>query len=384
MSDPGLIFRLPDLGEGLEEAEIVAWHVGVGDHVVADQLLVSVETDKAVVEVPSPRAGVIEKLFAAAGEIVKVGDPLVAFGAPAAAVDAGAIVGELASAPDAPAPAATAVPASSAAPPPPPTGRKLAAPAARALAREAGLDIAAVRPSAGAGHIGLEDVRAVLAARPAPTEPAAGATPLRGPRRAMARAMARARDRVARATATDRADVARWAATDTDVTLRLVRAVAAAAAAEPALNAWFDDAAETVTRHERIDLGLAVDTPDGLFVPVLRDAGAMTEAEIEAERARLLAAVRARRAQPADLRNPTITLSNFGMIAGRHADLVVVPPQVAILGAGRIGPDWVERGGEAAVGRCLPLSLSFDHRVVTGGEAARFLRAVIDDLERAE
>jgi len=371
MTASDYIFQLPDLGEGLEEAEIVAWHVGVGDRVVADQPLVAVETDKAVVEVPSPIAGVIAKLLVAAGDIAAVGAPLVAFGA--AGADAGAIVGDL----DRQEPAPTAVDRPAVKPSP----RKiLAAPAARAAARAADVDLASVEPTGVARQVALADVK--QAARRAVSPVASDAGGLRGPRRAMARAMTRARDRISPATVTDMADVEAWVTPKADITVRLIRALAVAAAAEPTLNAWYDDEAMRVDIQPQVDIGLAVDTPDGLFVPVLRGADAWSPDEMRTEIDRMHAAVRARRATPDDLRAPTLTLSNFGVIAGIHAQLVVNPPQVAILGAGRIGPAWVDRDGEAAVCRCLPLSLTFDHRVVTGGEAARFLRATIDDLER--
>ena len=342
-------FNLPDLGEGLAEAEIVAWHVGEGDRVVADQPLVSVETDRAVVEVPAPRGGRIAHLHGAPGDIVPVGGPLVEFadGEEAGEADAGTVVGEI------PAPA-----------PPAPKGRAM--PAVRALAARLGVDLARMPPTGAGGTITRADVEA--------------AAPLRGPRRAMAQAMARAGAEVVPATVTDEAVVEGWAA-GADVMARLIRAVVAACGAEPALNAGFDGAALARRMSERVDLGLAMDTPDGLFVPVLRDAGARDEADLRREVERLREAVAERRIGREELRGATITLSNFGALGGRHASLVVVPPQVAILGAGRISPRVVAEGGAPAVRRVLPLSLSFDHRAVTGGEAARFLAAVVADLE---
>ena len=137
--------------------------------------------------------------------------------------------------------------------------------------------------------------------------------------------------------------------------------------------------------HERIDLGVAVDVEDeGLFVPVMRDAGGRDATDLEQGLVRLKADVRARRIPPAELRGQTITLSNFGTVGGRHAALVVVPPQVAIVGAGRLAKRVVAGADGPAVHRVVPLSLTFDHRAVTGAEAARFLRAVVEDLQRAE
>ena len=194
------IFTLPDLGEGLQEAEIVAWHVAEGDHVVADQPLVSVETEKAVVEIPSPRAGRIARLMGAVGDIVKTGAPLVAF-AEGPAADTGAVVGELpgAEARREPAEKKTA------------GARVKAAPAVRALARRLGVDLAAVVPSGPQGRVTRADVERAAGAAAA-EEAGAPEEPLRGPRRAMARNMARARAEVAHATLTDEADIEAWPA----------------------------------------------------------------------------------------------------------------------------------------------------------------------------
>jgi pyruvate dehydrogenase E2 component (dihydrolipoamide acetyltransferase) len=365
-------FALPDLGEGLQEAEIVAWHVSAGDHVVPDQPLVSVETEKAVVEVPSPRAGRVARLCAAVGDRVPVGGALVEF-EDAAHPDSGTVVGALE--PGAP---ATAVPA--APPPPAATGRAL--PAARRLAARLGLDLARIAPTGPGGAVTVADVEAAARA----TGPGGGsqpaAEPLQGVRRAMAQAMARSGAEVVPATVADDADVEAWATPEADVTVRLIRAVAAGCAAAPALNAWYDGAAMSRRLHRRVDLGLAVDSADGLFAPVIRDAGGRDAAGLRREIDRLKAAVAARQLALAELRDPSITLSNVGTLAGRYLALVVVPPQVAILGAGRIRPRVVAAGGQAAVRRLLPLSLTFDHRAASGGEAARFLAAAIADLER--
>lgn len=202
-------------------------------------------------------------------------------------------------------------------------------------------------------------------------------------RRAMAQNMARAQSEVAAATVIDDADIHAWPP-QTDVTIRLIRALVAGCRAEPGLNVWYEG--QTGRRHvvEKIDVGIAVDLPDGLFVPVLRDVAHRDAANLRAGLDRMREDIRARRIPPEELRGNTITLSNFGMIAGKYAAPIVVPPTVAILGAGRIHDSVVAVGGVAAVHRILPLSLTFDHRVVTGGEAARFLAAVIADLQTAE
>lgn len=350
-------FALPDLGEGLQEAEIVDWHVAEGD-VVMDQPLVSVETEKAVVEVPSPKAGHVAKLLAKVGERVKVGAPLLEFEEGRHA-EGGTIVGELA------------------APPPSATPKSIrATPAVRARARELGIDLSRVKPTGCEGTISLADIEGA-ASRPA-VELVPGM--LRGARRTMAANMAQAWHEVAHATLHDEADIEAWSATE-DPTCRLIRALIAGCASEPALNASFNANAPSLRMNPTVDIGLAVDSLEGLFVPVLRDAASIAAADWRRKIDAFKRGVQDRSLTPADLRNPTITLSNFGSIAGSHASLIIMPPQVAILGAGRIAvrPARIE-GGSIALHRALPLSLTFDHRAITGGMAARFLRAVIADL----
>ncbi len=339
------VFNLPDLGEGLHEAEIVAWHVSEGDHVMADQPLVSVETDKAVVEIPAPYSGTVARLIAAVGDIVPTGGALIDI-ATEGGKDTGAIVGDLGTAPK---PSAT--------------------PAVRKLAREKGVDLAGITGSGPGGAIVSADVLA--AARPQKGEE------LRGVRRSMARAMAAAHAAVVPATVMDEAAIGAWPEEE-DPMLRLIHAVVVACQAEPALNAWFDGTRRQL--HDHVDLAIAMDTPDGLFAPVLR--GADSETDIAGTLARLNEAVRDRSIAPEALKGATFTLSNFGMIGGAHAVLVVSPPQVAILGAGRIAEKTIVADGHPVPCRMLPLSLTFDHRVVTGGEAARYLAAVRADLEK--
>jgi 2-oxoisovalerate dehydrogenase E2 component (dihydrolipoyl transacylase) len=196
----------------------------------------------------------------------------------------------------------------------------------------------------------------------------------------MAQRMAVANAKLVRTTVTDEADIEDWV-TGEDTTIRLVRAIAAACKAEPALNAWYNSAAGERRLIKRIDLGIAVDTDGGLIVPVLRNIAERDAKDLRLGLDRMRAAALARAIPPEELRGATITLSNFGMIGGRYANLVVVPPQVAIIGAGRAAQRVLAHRGQPAVRRALPLSLTFDHRVVTGGEAARFLVALKADLE---
>jgi pyruvate dehydrogenase E2 component (dihydrolipoamide acetyltransferase) len=356
-------FALPDLGEGLREAEIVAWHVAEGDHVVADQPLVSVETEKAVVEIPSPQSGRIAQLLARPGEIVNVGAPIATF-EEGARFDIGAVVGELAERPPAQ-------------PAPPADGGILASPAVRALARERGVDLGRIVGSGPGGAVLRLDVERATASQGA----AAAGEPLKGIRRAMAVNMARAHAEVAPATLWDQADIERWWSAQADVSIRVIRAIAIACVAEPALNARYEGKSMVRQQPLQVDLGIAVDIDEGLIVPVLRDIGNRSMASLRQGLNALKTAARARTVGLADLRGPTITFSNFGLMAGRHAALVVLPPQVAIIGIGRIAPEAALRPEGLSFPHMLPLSLTFDHRAVTGGEAARFLKAMIGDLQ---
>lgn len=356
-------FNLPDLGEGLADAEIVSWHVSEGGHVIADQPLVAVETEKAVVEVPAPWSGTILKLHAHPGDVVKIGRPLADFDIEGRAEDAGAVVGEL---PKAEKKAPTTVSAA-------PGGGVKAAPAVRKLAQERGIDLASVTGTGPGGAITRKDIEGAGGAME-------GYEPLRGVRRAMAHNMAQAHAEVATTNVTEEANISRWPAGE-DVTARLVRAMVAACKAEPALNAWYDGKREARLLHAAIDLGIAMNTEDGLFVPVLRDAGNRAPEDLRKGLDAMKADIAARSVPPEELRGQTITLSNFGMMGGRYAALVVMPPQVAILGAGRITDEPRVMDGEIRACRVMPLSLTFDHRAVTGAEATRFLMSIVEDLE---
>ncbi len=394
-------FNLPDLGEGLPEAEIVTWHVAVGDTVKVDQPLVSVETAKAVVEVPSPQSGVVAKLHAPEGGIVATGKPLVDFAgageAPAPepapvsdaqSADSGTVVGSMPTSNEVTVETAVAGRRRRRA-----GGRVKAAPAVRALAKKLDIDLNSVTPSGNHGQITVSDVkRFAQAAPPVAVKPPpptrqdvnfGEAEPLRGPRRAMAQTMSASRDQVAQCTLFDDADIHDWARGQ-DITTRIVRSIVAGCRAEPALNAWYDADENTRVLHEHIDLAMAVDTPDGLIVPVLHNVGGRDSAELRAGVDEMKRATRNRSVSPADMKNPTITLSNFGMMAGRYATPVIVPPMVAIVGTGGLRHDVVAVMGGIEVHRRVPISLTFDHRCITGGEACRFLAAMIDDLRKAD
>jgi 2-oxoisovalerate dehydrogenase E2 component (dihydrolipoyl transacylase) len=384
-------FRLPDLGEGLAEAEILEWHVQPGDQVRVDQPMISVETEKSVVEVPVPCNGTVIALHGAVGDIIATGAPLIEF-------DAGTVVGTMPEAPveelvepDAPPEAARG------------NGldRSRAIPAARALARHLELDLSAIEASGAGGVVTLDDVLAAarlgarskssldgerLADRTAlPDSVPAGATlePLRGPRRAMARSMTLSHSEVPLSNVCDDADIHAWR-TRGDYMPRLMRALIGAWRAEPALNAWYDPASDSRILLGHIDLAIAVDTPQGLLVPVVRNIQEMSLTRLRTAVAERKAAAHERTLAPEDFRGFTLMLSNFGTLAGRYGVPLVIPPAVAIVGAGKVRDEPVAAAGAVVVRRRMPLSLSFDHRCITGGEACRFLAAVIGDLEQPD
>ncbi|WP_166365435.1 dihydrolipoamide acetyltransferase family protein [Pseudomonas akapageensis] len=365
-------FKLPDLGEGLQEAEIVQWHVQAGDMVKADQLLVSVETAKALVDIPAPYDGVVAKTFGAAGDILHVGEPLLGYEGEA---DAGTVVGRLegggnrqddqffvGAAPSTREHMATR-----------------ATPAVRQLARQMGVELSALSGTGSDGLITRADVEAAAQTQ----QDRFGGEKLRGVRRSMALNMARSHAEVVPVTLFADADLHRWGEAR-DPLIRLGKAMAAACAAVPVLNSWFDGRNLSIRQHDHLDLGIAVDTPDGLFVPVLRDVGNRSPEDLKAGVSRLRADVEARSIPPQEMMGATLTLSNFGTLFGRYANPVVVPPQVAILGAGGIREEPVAVAGEVVVHPILPLSLTFDHRAVTGGEAARFFKALVQALEQPD
>lgn len=362
------IFHLPDLGEGLPDAEIVEWHVNVGDTVSLNDPLVSVETAKAILDIPSPASGKVTHLYGAINDIVKTGDPLVEF--EGEQQDAGTVVGEVEI-------NDTIIEESSSSKKSASFNAK-ATPAVRALAHRMAVDLSMVTPSGHDGLIQSDDVRRVarILADVGPMEP------LRGVRRAMARNMSQAHAEVAPATVVDDADISLIKNT-ADITPRLIRALITACKKEPALNAWYDSHAVGRRVLKSVHLGLAVDAPQGLFVAVIRDLDNSDLDNIKAKLAELKNKIEKRSFSADELRGYTITLSNYGSIAGRYAMPVILPPTVAIIGAGKAREEAVVQKGQVVIKNRLPLSITVDHRVVTGGEATRFLKTLILDLQQA-
>jgi len=466
-------FHLPDLGEGLPDATVVEWLVKEGDVIRLDEPLVSMETAKAVVEVPAPYSGKVTKLHGKNGDVIDTGAALVdveldpnlpqraeaedtghqhapkpkSVGAMApddgkkvvasdeggeipagekkpktessARVetireDAGTVVGAMEASDRLHSEAATTV------------GGVKAVPAVRALAKKLSVDLSRVAPSGGGGVVTLQDVKKAAEAgtakvgaapsAPAPSraQPAPNAQPvaaqrtalsasgqpmrtsppaqaavygqpdqLKGVRRNMARVMADAHSKVVPTTLADDADIHAWLPGN-DITVRLIRSLVAACKAVPALNAWFDGENLTRTLHPHVDIGIAVDTEDGLFVPALRNADVLDAAGVRTALNRIRDQVKTRSIPAEELKGYTISLSNFGIFAGRYATPVVVPPCVAIVAAGKLRHEVVAVMGAIETHRVVPLSLTFDHRAATGGEAARFLKAMLDDLALAK
>nr|WP_010130266.1 dihydrolipoamide acetyltransferase family protein [Microbulbifer agarilyticus] len=384
------IFKLPDLGEGLPDATIREWLVQEGDRVAADQPLVTVETAKALVEVPSPYAGIVAKCFVEEGQTLNTGQPLIGFKqgeitqTSEKTSDSGTVVGKIEAGGQALAREQR----------PPANRPRSATPTVRALARQLGVDLAKLHPKG--SRFSEAEVRAAagtglttstpsapapaLAPSPAPS-PGPTVTPAEPARRAMALAMAQSRDQVCPMTLCDEVDISRWPK-GTNTTLRLLRALAAAASAEPNLNAHFSN--DTLQPQTPVNVGLAVDTSRGLYVPVLRDVAALSTQDLQEAITRFRRQAEDGAIPQKDLQGATIHLSNFGSLAGRFATPVVVPPLVCIVGAGRAHKAVLPHKGKARVRKLLPLSITADHRAVTGGELARFLQVLREQLEPGE
>lgn len=367
------IFNLPDLGEGLPDAEIHEWFVKEGDQVTLDQPLASMETAKAVVDVPCPQSGKIVKLFGGPGDVIKTGDPFVGFEAEIIkSHDKGTVVGHLEESLEASEDQFTIGSAST-------RQRIKTTPTVRALAKKLGIDLSALQGSGEHGLITREDVQKASHQKSQPPE---GFERLQGARRAMMNSMVQSHQEVVPVSIFDEADIHHWQA-QTDITVRLIQAILVASKKEPALNAWFNGEHGARKCFEQVHLGLAMDTEEGLFVPVIQNAAAQSESELRKTINEIKQLVQDRRIPPEQLKGATITLSNFGKFSGRFASPIIVPPMVAILAVGRLYEAAVSVNGQIESHRMLPLSLSFDHRAVTGGEATRFLGAMMQSLREA-
>lgn len=362
--------KLPDVGEGIAEGEVVRWLVVEGAAVREDDPLVEILTDKANVEIPSPVSGTFLKILAQPGQVVKVGG-LLALIEPAAVKTAG------------------------------PDGAALATPVVRKLAKDLGVKLEAIPGSGPGGRVTEGDVRGAAGPKTPVAIPGESASeeriPLKGKRRMIARKMVAAKTRVPHALLVDEADVSGLLAERAKmreigeregvrITILpfLMKAVAGALLRHPALNASLDEGREEIVRRKNVDVGMAVDAEDGLVVPVVRNADAKSVIELAREIERLSAAAREGTVAPGDLAGGTFTISSVGSIGGLFSYPVINVPEAAILAAHKIVTRPVVRDGEIVPREMMYLSLSFDHRIVDGGEATRFLNEVVRRIEASE
>lgn len=383
-------FNLPDLGEGLPDAEIREWYVQLNDYVKVDQPMVAMETAKALVDIPAPFSGRVTKLYGQAGDIIKTGEALIDMAEESPikkTIDQATVVGSLQLGGSIIEESPMGIQAKQQSMPHQ-KGIK-ATPAIRALAKKFQINLNDCKGTGPDRQILVTDIKKMLQKKsnkqiPSGLNSIALGTeayePLRGVRRAMAIAMKQAHQSIVPVTLVDDADIHAWPE-KTDITLRLIRAVMAACQREARLNAWFDESKLALCQHSQIDLGIAMDAPEGLFVPVLKNIAQESPVNLRKAIDKFKVEVKSRSISPDVLLDPTFVLSNVGIFAGRYATPIIIPPMVAILAVGRINEKVVSEQGKINVHKQLPLSLTVDHRVITGGEAARFLSALIIDLQ---
>jgi pyruvate/2-oxoglutarate dehydrogenase complex dihydrolipoamide acyltransferase (E2) component len=344
-------FKLPDLGEGLTEGEVARWLVSEGQEIAEDDPLVEIQTDKTTVEIPSPAGGTVTSILVAEGKVVPVGTVLVVIG------------GE---------PDGKARPTAGATAPPERPTKGRATPLVRKIAEELGVDVDAVSGTGPQGRITEEDVRAAAGPSEGRREP------LRGTRRVIAEHMARAHREVPAVTWVEECD---FSGIDLkQLVPRTLKACAETLKDFPELNARLER--DEIVFLDRYDLGVAVQTEEGLVVPVVRDCDKRSVEELGADVARLAEGARGGTLAPSDLRGSTFTVTSAGKLGGLLQTPIVNYPEAAILSIGRIGPRPVVRDGEVVVAETGYVSITFDHRIVDGARAAEFGLAVIAKLEQ--
>ncbi|MFN4287923.1 MAG: 2-oxo acid dehydrogenase subunit E2 [Brevundimonas sp.] len=409
----GKVFKLPDVGEGTAEAELVAWHVKIGDQVHEDQILAEVMTDKATVEITSPFDGTIAVLHGTPGQALAVGGPLVSFAGDGAAPAAKAETGR-----ETPSPAKASPPAPSASrpaqevqerarQPQTPGVRPLASPAVRARAHDMGIALQFVPGSGPAGRIDHGDLDAYLATRgqgisapassPSGYQQAQGTSEVRiiGLRRKIAEKMAESVRRIPHITYVEEIDVTaleelrahlnaeakKTGRAKLNVLPFIARAIVVALRDQPQINAHYDDEAGILTQHAAVHLGIAAQTPSGLMVPVVRHAEARDPYDTAAEIARLAEAAKSGTAKREELTGSTITITSLGTLGGVVHTPIINHPEVAIVGPNKIQERVVVRDGQMVVRKMMNLSSSFDHRIVDGHDAAVFVQRIKGLLE---
>jgi 2-oxoisovalerate dehydrogenase E2 component (dihydrolipoyl transacylase) len=391
-------FRLPDIGEGIAEAEIVAWHVKVGDTVSEDQGVADMMTDKATVEMESPVSGTVIELAGAAGDMVPIGSTLLVIETVGEVEQPSAPVEEqhMPTAPvhfiPEPHPEAVEINV------PLPSAQALASPAVRARAKELGVDLSKVK-ARGDGRIRHADLDAFLSYsagqgyRPVGTKRGDEQIKVIGMRRRIAENMAASKRHIPHFTYVEEIDVTQLEDMRGDLNANrgarpkltmlplLIVAICKALPGFPMINARFDDEAGVVTRHGAVHLGMATQTDAGLMVPVIRDAQDMNVWQLAAEITRLAEAARSGKAKSEELSGSTLTVTSLGPLGGIATTPVINRPEVAIIGPNRVIERPVIRDGEIVAARLMNLSISCDHRVVDGFDAASYVQAVRKLLE---
>jgi len=384
--------KLPDIGEGVAEGEILKWLVKEGEVVKEDQSLVEVMTDKVNVQIPSPKDGTVAKLLVKEGEVVKVGVGILLI----------EVLGSGQAAPDeaGPAPRSAAVPAPQVLQPAASPDRVLATPATRKLARELGVDISQVTGTGPGGRVTEDDLKGMVPSAPGMKEPATAPAggderiQLRGVRKLMAERMAKSFHTMAQVTLVDEVDMTelvllreafKGSAQKKGVKLTflplVIKAVLPALKEFPFVNSMMDERTGEIVLKKRYNIGIAVDTPNGLMVPVVKDADRKDIFELSAEMERLAARARTGELGLEEVQGSTFTITNLGSIGGLFGTPIVNYPEVAILGTHRISKRPVVKEGEIEVRDMMYLSMSFDHRVMDGAYGARFMNRVIDIIQ---
>lgn len=400
-------FKLPDLGEGITEGEVVKWKVKEGDPIEEHQVVMEVETDKAIVEVPSPKKGKVAKLNKSEGDIVKVGEVLLTIeteAAPEARPEEAKAVEEERARPVSVSVVGTV----------PEKEEIMASPKARALAKKLGVDISQVSGTGHGGIITENDVRAAAEGAKAPERPAAPEAkerapeekaaadrfgpiervPIKGIRRTIARNLMAAQKTAAFVTGMDEADVTElWQLREREKKVArekgihltflpfFMKAVQHSLVEYPVLNGSVDEKGEEIIFKKYYNIGVAVQTPDGLMVSVVKDVDKKTILELASELQALSKKARDRKITLEELKGSSFTISNYGAFGGTFATPIINHPDIAILGTGKIAErPWI-KDGQIQIRKILHLSLTFDHRVADGWEAAMFLNKVISYLE---